>query len=294
VLEVVDDHLIPFVERLRDGQTVDAVQHLTRHIPTMVIARMMGIPTADHQQFALWSDRMGDIIQGMQDRTPRGEQMVRDGRRASAELNAYLREAIAHRRSARQDDLIGHMVDSPIAHDHMTDGEVVASNSQLVFAGNETTAKLMSHILLALALHPDVREELRQDRSLIPQAVEEIHRWNTVSQVAWRTVRRADVTVGGHRLEPGSEVMLLKGAANRDPARWDSPGNLDIHRPARGHLGFGFGMHSCLGLNLARLEVQIWLERLLDELPAWDVIDIDWGVAWTLRGPTQLSIRRAY
>jgi cytochrome P450 len=259
----------------------------------MIIARMMGIPTADHRQFAHWSDLMGDIIQGMQDSTPRGEIIVRDGRQATKELNEYLRYVIARRRVQPQDDLIGHMVDSPRAQEHMTEGEVVASNSQLVFAGNETTAKLMSHILIALALHPDVREQLRRDRSLIPQAVEEIHRWNTISQVAWRTVRGADVTIAGHQLESGSVLMLLKGAANRDPARWDLPDNLDIHRPARGHLGFGFGMHSCLGLNLARLEVHVWLDRLLDELPAWDLIDVDWGAGWTLRGPTRLSIRQA-
>jgi cytochrome P450 len=259
-------------------------------VPTIVIARLMGIPVSDHEQFSTWSDAMGDIVQGLQDPTPQGQELVTAGRQATAELNEYVRERVAERRGAGGSDLVSLMVDSPVARELMTDSEVVASNTQLVFAGNETTAKLMSVALLALARFPDVRRELREDRTLLPRAVEEIHRWNSVSTVTWRTVATRDAQVAGHPVEEGAVLMLLRNAANRDPSRWEDPATLDVRRPGRGHLGFGFGMHSCLGLNLARLEVQVLLDRLFDRLPDWDVTDVDWGTGWALRGPTRLGL----
>jgi cytochrome P450 len=203
--------------------------------------------------------------------------LVRVGRQATNELNEYLRQATTQPRVAGQDDVIGRMVVSPIAQEHMTEGEVVATpsmshpgaRSHLVFAGDETTAKLMSYIVLALALHPDVPEDLRWDRAFIPQTAEQVHRRNPISRLAWRTLRGPDVTSWGRRFESGS-VLMLRTGANRDPARWDSPGNFDIHRLTRIQLGSGFGIHCCLGLNLARVEVRS-----------------------TIRGPTRLGNRQA-
>lgn len=292
VTAVVDAQILPAVERLRSGETVDAVQDMTRHVPTLVIARMMGVPDGDQSQFADWSDRMGRLVQGMQDPSPRGEALVADGRRATAELNDYVRTQIADR-SFAPDGLVGTMVDSPVAHDVMTDGEVVASNTQLVFAGNETTAKLMATVVMVLAERPDLRRELAADRGLVPRAVEEIHRWSSISQVTWRTARDGGATVAGHQVPEGATLMLLRAAANRDPHRWGSPDVVDVHRTVKGHLGFGFGMHSCLGLNLARFEIEVLVNRLLDELPDWEPVGVDWGPAWMLRGPVRLDVRSA-
>ena len=166
---------------------------------------------------------MGDIIQGLQDQTPRGAAMVQRGHEATGRLNTYLEHEIERRRTEHHDDLISTMMSSEVARTRMSAGEVVASNTQLVFAGNETTAKLMSHVLLALAQHPDLRRRLAQDRALIPPGVEEIHRWNSVRQVTWRTVRGTDAVIDGHHLPVGSVLMLLRGAANRDPQRLGQP-----------------------------------------------------------------------
>jgi cytochrome P450 len=114
-----------------------------------------------------------------------------------------------------------------------------------------------------------------------------------MAQVNWRYVRNGGAEVGGAMLPDGSAILTLLGAANRDPDRWERPEVLDIHRPHQQHLGFGFGLHSCLGLNLARLEVQIWLDRLLTELPEWEVAELDWGGEWTLRGPVRIELTAA-
>lgn len=292
VTEVIEAALMPFIEKVKSGETVEAVHEMTRGIPTVVIARMLGIPPEDFRQFSAWSDAMGGIPEGESDPTPRGAEIVRQGKQATADLNAYIAGEVAKRRTNPSDDLIGTMVSSPIS-ETMDLQEIVASNTQLVFAGNETTAKLMAHTLNALALYPDQRRMLVEDRSLIPQALEEIHRWNTIVHLNWRVARNGGATVGDHRLDDGSMVMCLTGAANRDPDRWERAEELDILRPSAQHLGFGFGMHSCIGLNLARMEAQIWLNRLLDELPEWDVAELDWGSNWVLRGPAAIHIAAA-
>jgi cytochrome P450 len=290
VERVVVDQLDPFVDRLRAGETVDAVAELTRNIPTLVIANMLGIETAMFAQFSAWSDAMGAMTEGALDSTERGMELVVAGRRASGELNTYIAEQVADRRRHPTEDLIGKMVAAPFARNAMSDSEIIASNTQLVFAGNETTAKLMAHALVSLGLHPDQRRVLAADRSLVLPAIEEVHRWQTITQFIDRDVRE-EVELAAIRLAPGSVVTPLQGAANRDPDRWDRPSQFDITRTPRQHLGFGFGLHSCIGLNLARLEVQVWLDRLLDLLPEYEVArDVDYGANFQLRGPSAVYL----
>jgi cytochrome P450 len=291
---VVDQQLQPFVERVRSGETVDAVAELARGIPTLVIAHMLGIETSMFKQFSAWSDAMGAIPEGALDPTERGMEIVLAGRRATAELNAYIATQVEQRRRATSDDLIAKMVCSEYARTSMTDNEIIASNTQLVFAGNETTAKLMAHTLVALAQHPDQRRLVAADRSLVPNAIEEVLRWETITQFIDRDLHDEGAEIGGVTIPPNAVVTPLQGAANRDPDRWDRPGDFDITRESRQHLGFGFGMHSCIGLNLARLEAQVWLNRLLDELPDYELDgEIDYGGNFQLRGPEAVRITRS-
>ena len=290
VERVVADQLDPFVERLRSGETVEAVAELTRSIPTLVIATMLGINTDMFAQFSAWSDAMGATTEGALDPTENGMETVLAGRTATAELNAYIAEQVNERRRNPSDDLIGKMVAAPFAQNEMSEKEIIASNTQLVFAGNETTAKLMAHTLVSLAAHPDQRRLLAQDRSLVLAAIEEVHRWQTITQFIDRDVR-AEVELAGVLLPPGAVVMPIQGAGNRDPDRWDNASAFDITRPPRQHLGFGFGLHSCIGLNLARLEVQVWLDRLLDVLPDFEVVGtVDYGPNYQLRGPAAVYL----
>jgi cytochrome P450 len=290
ITEVVDTCLAPVAERLRSGERVDMVAEMTRPVPTLVIARMLGIPTADHPQFSDWSDGMVKAAEGATDASPQGVENLRLGMEATAALNEYLTTMMfAGPRSGCPADLIGQMVDSPLS-DEMTPQEMTASAAQLVFAGNETTAKLMATTLYALARFPDQRRLLLENRDLIPRALEEIHRWMSVIHVGWRVARDGKGLVSGVRLPDGATILVLQGAANRDPARWENPDVLDVCRAPRSHLGFGFGMHHCLGINLARLEMVIWLNRILDEIPDWEVFDVDWGRGWVARGPVRLTV----
>jgi cytochrome P450 len=289
VARVVSQQLEPFVERLLSGEVVDAVPALTRPIPTLVVAEMLGVDPSMHSDFSSWSDAMAGLREGTADPTPAGPAKVRAATEATAALNAYMSERV---KAAPEtgDDLLTMMVRSEVGAT-MPPEELVANNTQLVFAGNETTSKLMGHVLVVLAAHPDQRRELVQDRSLIPQAIEEIHRYATVAQTGHKRVTGGDAVIADVLVPEGSIVQLLAGAANRDPTRWSVPETFDIHRERKQHIGFGFGMHTCLGLNLTRLEVQIFLDRLLDVLPEWKVAgDVDYGRGFFIRGPIVLPL----
>jgi cytochrome P450 len=291
IQEVVDQRLTGFVERIRDGEKVDARRHLTRGIPTIVIARMMGLPESDHEEFSDWSDAMGAILGGIVDPSERGREMVRVGREGTASMNAYLREVVEDRGRNPRDDLVGALVASRVAADEMTEAEIVASVTQLVFAGNETTANLMALTLVALAEHPEQRRRLRADRSLVPAAIEEVNRWQTPVALKTRHARGGAAEIAGVPIADDALVITLQIAANRDPLRWERPARFDLGRPPIPHLGFGFGRHLCLGLNLARLEMIVWLNRLLDEVPDWDVFgEIDYGNNFWVRGPKSLMV----
>jgi cytochrome P450 len=292
VEEVVVSLVDPFVERVRSGEAVDAVPGLSRSIPTLVIAHLLGVGADMIQQFSDWSDAMGAGNQGLLDSSARGRKLMQDGKDATKALNSYVAEEVIRRRGRPpQDDLISRMVFSPFARADMDEQEIVASISQLVFAGNETTAKLMASALVAFARWPGQWEMLRADRSLLPQALEEVHRWATPTQSVHRFACSDKSEIEGVRIPSPVEVMPLLGAANRDPARWERPHEFDIRRPPRQHLGFGFGMHVCLGLNLARLEVQVLLEQLLDKLPAYRLgAPVDYGRVFPLRGPLSVSV----
>jgi cytochrome P450 len=292
ITKVVDEALDAYLPRVLDGERVDAVEHLTRGIPTRVIAVLLGIEEGDQAQFSRWSDAMGAVAGALYDHSERGRETLRVGLEATRALNAYITAEVDRRRRSPGDDLISIMIGSPVAAT-MSEAEITANNTQLVFAGNETTAKWMAHTLVMLARHPDQRRLLLEDRSRIPRALEEVLRYETIAQVARRTVRNGDAEVAGVRVGEGEVVTCLLGAADRDPRRWDTPGAFEIGRPPKQHFGFGFGLHRCLGIHLARVEAAIWLDRLLDRLPEWEVPDdLDYGLNFVLRGPLGVPVSK--
>lgn len=296
ITDVVRTRLGPVVARLRDGEAVEVVGELTRGIPTEVIAHMLGVEPDMVDRFTTWSDAMGASAEGYSMPGEHGAALIRAGKHATAELNSYIRAELPRRSCPVGDawDLIGTMVTHPYACAHMSEQEIVASNTQLVFAGNETTAKLLAQIVVTLAAHPDQRRALRADRSLIPAAVEEVHRFETVSHSIFRDAIGDEARAGHVVIGDGERLTLLLGAANRDPNRWDRPDEFDVTRQKLPHLGFAFGLHSCLGMNLTRLEAQIFVDELLDAVTDWQVATpIDYGTNYTVRGPSCVLMSQA-
>jgi cytochrome P450 len=291
VAEVVADSVDPFVAGVRSGRTLDAVAHMARGIPTMVIARMLAIEPEMYEQFARWTEAMGRMAEGRLDESPRGRELLAESESGTRALNEYIADTVARRRrDGRGPDLVSKMVHCEFAAD-MEEREIVASNTQLVFAGSETTTKLIAATLVAFAEHPDQLQAVIEDRSLIPQAVEEVHRWRSVTQSVPRHACSDESAIAGVLIPRGARVELLTGAANRDPQRWQNAQDFDIFRPVKQHLGFGFGMHVCLGLNLTRLELHVWLDRWLDKLPDYRLPEpVDYGRNFPIRGPVEVPV----
>jgi cytochrome P450 len=287
IAQIADEMLTAMVSQMRAGAEVDAVGAVCRDLPAHVIAYMLGVPAEMRPKIVEWSDQMGG---GggvpLESRFESGAWSRSE--HAKAQLAEYLFDQIGFRRRHPSDDLISQIIHSSVGA-ALSDEAIMQNARQLLFAGNETTAKWLGHIVVTLAEHPQERQAIIADPARLPAAIEEILRWQPVVQSIPRVVS-VGAAIGDMEVDPGDQVLLLVAAANRDPARYDDPDRLDIERPAKAHLGFGFGMHSCLGVNLARIEARVTTERLLAHLPDYHLAGpVDYG-AFGLRGPSRAMI----
>jgi cytochrome P450 len=283
IAEVADAMLADMTARLRDGEAVDAVGALCRDLPAYVIAYMLGVPSDMQAKIVEWSDKMG-AGGGVRLENRGSSPRWLTSEDAKALLADYLFEQITYRRSHPSDDLISQIVHSEVGA-RLSDEAIMQNTRQLLFAGNETTAKWLGHIVVTLAEHPAERRALASAPSSVPNAVEEVMRWQPVVQSIPRVVAQ-DGLIGEIAVRAGDQVMVLVAAANRDPARYDHPDRLDIDRAPKAHLGFGYGLHSCLGVNLARIEARVTTERLLAHVPDFQLAKpVEYG-AFGLRGPS--------
>lgn len=285
---IADNMLDAVVDRLRDGETIDAEHELCRGLPAYVIAHMLGVPAEMRDDIVRWSDDIGHAV-GLPNNTPHTDPVWVAAQEAKQQLADYMLEQIINRRRIPGDDLISQIVHSEVGKT-LSDEALVANSRQLLFAGNETTAKWLGHSLVVLAQHPDVRDEIVADRALIPQALEEVMRWEPVNMSLPRLVRGGDIEVEGTVIPDGAELMVLTGAAGHDPARYEDPKRFDIHREYKAHMGFGFGLHSCLGVTLARLEAEVVMNRVFDRIPNFMVTGPVSYSAFAFRGPTHIPL----
>jgi cytochrome P450 len=274
---VVREYTDPFVDRVLSGETADAVG-VHNAIPISIMLHMMDLPLEDREQLHQWAEAIGPEHVEKSETQGSGRP-----RRGTLELRDYLMGVLADRRKDLEagrrhpgSDLVSMMAGSEVAKT-MTDSEIVANYTQLVFAGAGTTAALMSSLVTLLAQLPDQRRALLEDRSLIAPAIEEVLRFRGPAHTAPpRVVADGDAQIEGFRVPEGAVVAPIVGAANRDPDRWENAAGFDIQREPKQHLGFGFGMHFCFGASLARFQTAVYLERLLDRLPDWQLAaDID-------------------
>jgi len=292
VREVIGNMLDTVLETLAREGVADLMPLLCRPLPAHVIARMMGVAPKMIPVVIAWSDLMADATSGGFPIDYDNDPAWLASETAKAELGDYIRSQIRYRRENPGEDLVSAMVHSDMAA-VLSDEALMVNIRQLLFAGNETTSKWLGHIVVALGERPELRAALRSDPGLLPATLEEIMRWQGVTQVLPRGVGPEGADIAGLGLPPGAEIILLVGAAGRDPARWDRPDELDIHRERKPHLAFGFGLHSCLGATLARMEAREVASAILDRLPDyWIDGPVTFG-NFSLRGPTSVMIARS-
>ncbi len=264
--------------RIRDLTTrlIDAVAHrgvcdlvrdLAVPLPLYVIAEMLGIRNEDFARFHDWSDRLIGVAGNYHDPVK-----MADSTAAYIEYGTYLKDVFEERRHAPQDDLVSILVaaqrDGMLAEDEeaMENDEIVMFMTLLLVAGNETTRNAISGGMLALMEHPDQYQRLRQHPELIDRAVEEILRWVSPIICFRRTVTR-DTTIRGQAIRTGDRVLMLYQSANRDEAVFAGADRFDVGRDPNPHVAFGIGTHFCLGANLARLELRVMVQALIERLP---------------------------
>lgn len=269
-------------EILAKGGTADLVSELTIPLPVTVIAELLGVDPARHSDFKRWSDAFVSQATRGADLDP----MIASMR----EFNDYFAAEIERRRAEPSDDLISRLVHAETSEGRLSALELLAFTRLLLIAGNETTTNLIGNAVIALLENPEQLERLRAEPGLIPNAVEEALRFDSPVQGLPRMAVK-DVEVGGEKIPAGSRVMLMIGAANRDPARWPDADRFDVARDTTGHLGFGFGIHFCLGSHLARLESRCALEAIVGRLPNLRFAgEVTRSPNPILRGPARLPV----
>jgi cytochrome P450 len=250
VKTVVDE----LIDQFADAGHADLVKELTFNFPVQVIARILGLPRNDYPKFQRWAIEITSAPANW-DR----------GVAASEALRDYFADVLAERRRNPSDDLITELVQVEVEGQRLSDEEIYSFLRLLLPAGVETTYRASGSLLYALLTCPDQMEALQKDRSLLPQAIEEAVRWEPPVTVILRRATR-DTELAGKAVSEGADVALLLGAANRDARKYERPNDFDMFRQVRQHVGFGFGVHVCLGMHLARMETRVALDTLLDRL----------------------------
>ena len=243
------------IDRFAGRGRADLVREFTFPYPSQVIAGLLGLPREDYPQFQRWSISLLSI-------TVNRERAVE----ASAALREYFIPILEARRKDPKDDLISRLAHAEVDGEHLMDEEIFSFLRLLLPAGVETTYRSSGNLLFGLLSNPEQLDAIRADRALIPQAIEEAVRWEAPLLMITR-VATCDTELGGVAIPAGSAVMPVLGSANREEERYPDPNRFDIFRPSTGHLSFGLGVHVCLGMHLARLEMRVALNRLLDRLP---------------------------
>ncbi|WP_245400881.1 cytochrome P450 [Nocardia albiluteola] len=257
----------PRVQQIVDGliddmlagpRPTDLVTAFALPVPSLVICELLGVPYADHEFFQSCSRKLIDTT------TP-----VEEAIEATDQLRSYLSDLVAAKQQSPTDDMMGHLVSEQLAAGELTAAEVADMSLLMLVAGHETTANMIGLGTLALLQHPDQLAELREtdDPALITNAVEELLRYLTIVHTGRRRVATEDVEVGGHTIRAGEGIILANDAGNRDATAFPDPDRLDIHRRARHHVAFGYGVHQCLGQPLARMELHVVYGTLYRRIP---------------------------
>ena len=273
---------------LGDGGRADLVGQFAYPLPATVICEMLGIPSDEQTQFRQWSS---DIVAFSAGSGLLLEEVSASAQESQLALVEYCRRIIDRRRRQPQDDLISRLISVEQEGTQLNELELHAMCVQLFVAGHETTTNLIGNGVLALLQHPRDFQQLREHPELIESAVEEFLRYDSPVQRAGRIVHE-DLEIRGRRIEKGQSVMLMYGAANRDPDQFADPDRLILSRQPNRHLAFGRGPHFCVGAPLARLEAQIAFETIFSRLMEIRLSDreLRWRPSMAMRGLESLEV----
>jgi cytochrome P450 len=254
--ELLVDVANELIDAFAGRGSADLVREFNFPFPTKVISGILGLPREDYRQFQRWTTAILSFF------TKLDEAIV-----ASQEVKEYMSVILAERRRAPREDLISELSQAELDGERLSDEEIFSFLRLLLPAGVETTYRATGNMLFSLLSNPDQLEAVRSDRELIPQAIEESLRLETPLLNITRLATK-DVELGGVLIPAGSTLMLMLAAANRDEDRYPDPNNYDVLRASpKPHISFGHGPHACLGTHLARLEMRVALNLLLDRLP---------------------------
>jgi cytochrome P450 len=259
-LERWDETLVrPTINRLIDEIAplgrADLVAAITSRYPIEVICGIAGVPLEDSQQFAQWAEEINT-----------GPLAPERGHAASQAMVDYLRPLVEARRANPTGDFLSDLVHSEVDGEQLTESKLYGFLRLLLPAGGETTFRVMGNALFALLTHPDDMTRVRANPDMLFDVIEETLRWETsVTQVS--RVATRDTEVAGCPIAAGSQVAVVTASANHDEARWEDASEWKLGRPVQHHLAFGTGPHQCLGMHLARLELRVGLQTVLERLP---------------------------
>ncbi len=289
--------LTPFIEqkaraiiqRHLTGEPFDAVKELAWAIPVAVICEMLAIPEEDHDRF---ESQSAQLARGLDPDFLLTDDDVRARDAAILHFGVYFAELFARRRAQPGDDLLSALIAARDGADQLSEGELLSTAILLLVAGHETTMNLISGSLLQLARQPEMQDTLRHHPELDRSATDEFLRLVAPVQLTGRALLD-DVSVGGVVIPKGHFVFVLIGAANRDPSVFSHPTELQLDRDPNPHLGFGFGLHHCLGAPLARLESSIVVRELLNATTSFQLCapSVAYRPNVILRGLESLPLR---
>jgi len=282
-------YVVDLLDGLRDRDEIDFIADFDAHIPGHVIGSFLGCPPEDAPQLRLWSEKVVQFFDV--DRSAEKKTLAET---ATREFYHYLEDLKAERTRKPKDDLISKMLVDERAGSYTPD-EFISTCMLLLMAGHGSTIDVLGSGMHTLLKHPDAMTQLRSDPSLLPNAIQEMFRYEPPLPFFHRHALE-DVTIGGHHYPAGTTFGLLYGAANRDEVQFERPDEFDIHRTPNRHLAFGMGAHLCLGNHLARLNMRVIFEELFARTTSIEGLGSEplYKPGLSVRGPVALPVSLAF